>query len=424
MVLDKELTDIAIGRNRRLMVMMPPRHGKSELCSRWFPPWYLGHWPHKNIIAVGPDDGLAKDFSRHARDVLREYGPRYFGVSVDKNKCGVEQWATTEGGGLKAAGILGTVIGRGADVMLIDDYFTGILDAISETKRDRVYKKYLTDLRSRLSPEGAMVIIATRWHKEDLIGRLLKDAETTGEEWRVVKFQAIDEQNRVLWPEKWPLEELESIRASHNASGYPWQWQAMYQQEPPDIIDSEWPSHYFEDIWCEELPEDKDTTIRVVALDPSLGKSDKSDYSALVTVAKRHNGTYVVAADLQRRPAPKIVKDGVRLLEDTGTEYFGCESNQFQELLVNQFEEETERKNLGVRTFRMNNQVNKTTRIRGLSPLLDRGLIKFVPSPGTRLLVEQLRGFPSHKHDDGPDALEMGVRLCEKLLRGMAMGAK
>lgn len=419
--LDRELTDIETGANDRLIVQMPPRHGKSFLCAGYFPAHYLGLYPHRHVISIGADDDLAMQFSRMARDLLVEHG-RMFGVQVKSDKMAQAEWELTAGGGLKAAGVGGTVMGRGADLLIIDDYFRDHQHALSQTRREQLYQWYLSTSGTRLSPTGAVVIVATRWHPKDLIGLVLQTAEQTGENWRVLRFPALGDDGAALWPERWPAEKLEKIRAEKSVSGYPWIWEALYQQNPPEILDAEWPSEYFDNIWCELWPRDRHLT--VVALDPSLGKTDKADYSAFVAACKGHDGVYYVDADIARRPSQEIVDAGIRWMREIKPDVFGCESNQFQELLRGMFEAALPQAGMTMARVRgIRNDIPKITRIRLLGELLAKGRIKVRRgSPGAALLVEQLRGFPSHKHDDGPDALEMAIRLCEELLRGSGYG--
>lgn len=419
-ILNRELTAVATGENDRLIVQMPPRHGKSYLTSVYFPAWYLGRWPDRHIIQVGADDELAKTFSIQARNILTEHGPSYFGSPVDPKSQAAGHWKMQAGGGLKAAGVGGTIVGFGADVLVIDDYIRNVEAALSEVQRRKMYQWYLTTAATRLSPNGAIVVVATRWHPHDLIGSVLADSEHTGEQWRVVSFPALGDDGAALWPERWDKTRLNRIRATHEASGYPWMWEALYQQNPPEILDSEWPQEFFgEDIWFDEWPDRKDTQIRVVALDPSLGRTDKADYSAFVCVAKSR-GKYYVDADLSRRPPTQIVSDGMRLLGRWKPVAFASETNQFQVLLKDQFDAELRRIDSSIGTFGIRNDMNKLVRIRMLGTPLGHGDIRFRRgSPGVQLLIEQLKGFPAHRHDDGPDALEMGIRLANELLSGV-----
>lgn len=425
-VIDRELHDLAAGRNKRLIIQMPPRHGKSELCSKYFPAWFLGVFPHKHVILTSATDDLAMDFSVAARDLLSEHG-HLFGTSLREDRASAQRWATTQGGGLRAAGVGGSIMGRGADCLIIDDYFKNIEEALSETIRRKMYQWYLTTSRSRLSPTGAQVIIATRWHYNDLIGEILKTAALTGETWRVVSFPAIGEDGAALWPEQWPLELLEPTRRGYYESGYPWMWEALYQQHPPETIDSEWPPEYFADIWTDDWPAPSERLITVVALDPSMEENETSDYSAFVACCKGHNGVYYLDANIERRDISLIVSRGVEWMREIKPDAFGCETNQFQKLLLPLFRKALpaigidERQVYGIKNSSMGSRFKdqKRTRIRGRwTPLLASGRVKVRRSPGSRLMVEQLRGFPSHKFDDGPDGGEMAIRLADELLAG------
>ncbi len=140
-----ELLDRVIaGVVKRFAILMPPRHGKSYLSSVYFPAWYLGRWPDKNIIQIGADDDLARTFSIQARNMLDEHGPSYFGTHLDPKTKSAGFWKTSEGGGLKAAGVGGTIVGFGADVLIVDDYIRNIEAALSETQRQKQYQWFLT----------------------------------------------------------------------------------------------------------------------------------------------------------------------------------------------------------------------------------------------------------------------------------------
>jgi predicted phage terminase large subunit-like protein len=423
--IDRELVELAAGRNKRLIIQMPPRHGKSELCSKYFPAWYLGVFPHKNVILTSATDDLAMDFSVAARDLISEHG-HLFGTSLRPDRASAQRWGTTDGGGLRAAGVGGAIMGRGADLLIIDDYFKNVEEALSETIRRKMYQWYLTTSRSRLSPTGAQVIIATRWHFNDLIGEILATAEKTGEEWRTINFPAIGDDGAALWPEQWPLELLEPTKRGYYESGYPWMWEALYQQVPPETMDTEWPPEYFADIWSDYWPPENERVITVVALDPSVEESDKSDYSAFVAVCKGHDGKYYVDANIDRRDIALIVERGVEWMRDIRPDAFGCETNQFQKLLLPMFRRALpgigidSSQIFGIKNTSLGSRFKdqKRTRIRSLTRVLAEGRLKIRRSPGSSLLVEQLKGFPSHKHDDGPDALEMAIRLAEELLHG------
>lgn len=211
---------------------MPPRHGKSELASRRFPAWYLGRNPTKQIIAASYGDDLATDFGREVRNIVDS--PEYsslFETKLAEDSRAANRWNTSEGGAYVAAGVGTAITGRGADILLIDDPVKDHEDAQSELKRDRVWNWYVSTAFTRLMPEGAIILIQTRWHEDDLAGRILNNKR---EEWAVIEMPAINTQGESLWPQWWPVSALQRIRDTIPSR----EWNSLYQQQPvPDTGD-------------------------------------------------------------------------------------------------------------------------------------------------------------------------------------------
>jgi Terminase RNaseH-like domain len=217
----------------------------------------------------------------------------------------------------------------------------------------------------------------------------------------------------VLWPEVENLYTLMRLRVEIGDTAF----QREKQGRPIDPELCEWPEEYFaEDIWLDTLP--TTLTIRAIALDPSKGRdAGRGDYSAYVFVGIDSRGVVHVEADLARRATPQMVTDGVALCLRLRPHAFGVEANLYQELLCGEFTAEFARQQIShIVPATINNQVSKAVRIRRLGPYLSQRRLKFLKcSPSTRLLVDQLRDFPVGTHDDGPDALEMAIRLAEEV---------
>jgi predicted phage terminase large subunit-like protein len=416
--------NLETGRNRRLIVEMPPRAGKSKLGSVYFPSQYLGRHPDREVLLTSATSDLAERFSIESRDLLDEYGQEYFGVRVRQDVRSRTDWRLVQGGGLRAAGVGGAIMGHGADLLVIDDYFKNVEEAISEAARKKLVEWYLSTSSTRLSPNGAVVIIATRWHRNDLIGHLLQSSD---EQWRRVRLPCLAEENdplgrvpgEALWPERFSLDWCLARKREYEKSGYHWMWEALYQQNPPEHLDAEFPAAYFGDaVWFDEWPEYSRIRWKVLALDPSLGKTDRADYSAFVMLAFADDGTVYVDADLERRNAFRIVEDGIAWIQGFCPDVFAVETNQFQALLAEMFWREANARGMVVNVQGINSDMSKPVRIRmRLTEPLARGWLRFRRgSPGAALLVEQLKGFPATKYDDGPDALEMGLRMGQHLL--------
>ncbi len=218
----------------------------------------------------------------------------------------------------------------------------------------------------------------------------------------------------LLWPE---VEDLYSLMCMRAESGHT-AFEREKQNSPINPELCEWPETYFDElVWFDDWP--RDLRVKVLALDPSKGTdSRRGDYSALVALAVDRHGMLLVEADLKRRPTPQIVADAVELYRTFRPDVFGVESNQFQDLLAGELEAAFRQAGiLAARPVLMDNRVNKQVRIRRLGPYLASSRMRFkTNSPGTRLLVEQLGTFPIGDHDDGPDALEMAIRLAAELL--------
>lgn len=236
-------------------------------------------------------------------------------------------------------------------------------------------------------------------------------AEARAEAYYEERKDAMNAGARVLWPEHESLYDLMMMRESEGRRPF----DREKQSKLAGADENEWPESYFDAdrIYFDEWPESY--RVKVMALDPSKGKdARRSDYSAYVMLVVGNDGVLYVDADLQRRPTPRMVADGVELYFSFSPQAFGVESNAWQELLCGEFERQfTERSRLEVAPHEITNTTNKQVRIRRLGPYLSQGRIKFKDnSPGVKLLISQLRDFPDkHSHDDGPDALEMAIRL-------------
>lgn len=230
-----KLEAVERGEIDRLMIFMPPRHGKSELASKRFPAWCLGRKPTRQIIAASYNSDLASDFGRNVRNIVAEpeFGQVFPNVALAPDSQAANRMNTNAGGAYVAAGVGTAVTGRGADIALIDDPFKDREEADSERRRELVWDWYRSTLYTRLMPGGAIVLIQTRWHEDDLAGRLLEQDGRVedGGQWVVLELPAIDTEGQALWPEWYPLPTLERIRDTIGQR----EWSALYQQRPqPD----------------------------------------------------------------------------------------------------------------------------------------------------------------------------------------------
>ncbi|HKI85832.1 MAG TPA: phage terminase large subunit [Thermoanaerobaculia bacterium] len=237
---------VARRESPRLMLLAPPRHGKTFLASERFPVWHLGRHPSHWIMNCAYAQSLANRSSKRARGVAREpfVAETFEGWGLDDERQAVEEWETNQGGGYKAVGVGGSATGSGADILIIDDPVKNSEEAHSENKREAVWEWYQSTAYTRLAPGGGVLVIMTPWHEDDLAGRLIKASESgEGDHFEVVRYPAIaevDEEHRkageALHPERFPLERLQATR---KAVG-PYVWQALYQCRPTSEGGSIW----------------------------------------------------------------------------------------------------------------------------------------------------------------------------------------
>lgn len=234
------------GSLKRLIICMPPRHGKSELASRRFPAYYLAKNPSKHVIAASYNSELANDFGREVRNIVAsdEYNKLFPAIKLAVDSKAANRWHTQNGGMYVAAGVGTAITGRGASLLLIDDPFKDRMEADSGLQRGRVWDWYTSTAYTRLMPNGAIVLINTRWHDDDLTGRLLQEQGNGGDSWEILSLPAINEDGEALWDDSFPLSRLQEIK---NVLP-PRDWNSLYQQNPVpdegDYFKTEWFGEY------------------------------------------------------------------------------------------------------------------------------------------------------------------------------------
>ncbi len=435
------LDRFARGEITRGIINMPPQHGKSELASRRLPAFLLGGNPDLRVIAASHTADLASAMNK---DVQRIIDDRPYGLLFPETCLNSKNNRHDAHGGYlrnsdmfeivghrgyyKSAGVGGAIVGRGFDVGIVDDPIRGREQADSPAVRENVWKWYTGDFYTRRGKGARILVIMTRWHPEDLAGRLLSTAaDAKADQWEVLTLPAIAEAEvpgdprkpgEALWPERYPVEDLEKVKAAN-----PTDWYSQYQQHPRPEGGVEWPDEFFgPGIWFDEWP--KDIWLKAMALDPSKGKSDKiGDYSALVWggLDRDKSPTLWVDADLARRHVDKMVADAIRVYREFRPNGFALEVNGFQELLGSPLKVAAEGATLSLPLYGLNNTVPKVVRIRTLGSWLGQRKIRIRNTPGGRLLVQQMKDFPCGAHDDGPDGLEMMTRMLAFLLTGGGM---
>lgn len=421
----RHLEAVERGEITRLMITMPPRHGKSMLASEFFPAWYMGRNPDHYVVTATYAQELADDFGRKVKNQIEDasFQAVFPGVGladdsksakrfhIEGNAGGIEH-ATTQRGAFYAVGVGGPLTGRGAHLLLIDDPVKNREDADSEVMRRKTKDWYTSTAYTRLMPGGRIVIIQTRWHEDDLSGWL--QAEHKHEGWVVLNLPAINDNDEPLWPEQYPLPALERIKRALP----PRDWSALYQQRPaPETGD------YFKREWI--VPVDvippRDTMAIYGASDYAV-TADGGDYTVHVIIGVAHDGRMYLL-DLWRAQASSDVWVDAFCALVRGWKPIGWaeETGQIKSgvgpFLVKRMMETgsyTVREQFPTR----GDKAVRAQSIRGRMAM--QGLHVDRNAPWLTDFISELMSFPVGVHDDQVDALGLAGQLMDRIGTGAA----
>ena len=397
-----------------LLVFVPPRHGKSDLCSINFPAWYLGRQPDKEIITVSYSSELAQDFGGKTRGIIGgDYYKYIFDVKLKEDEQAKAKWRTHRGGSYTSVGVGGAITGRGANVLLFDDPIKNREEAESEVYREKVWQFFTSTAFTRLEPKGVIVVILTRWHTDDLAGRILGNNELK-RRCKVIHFPAIatqDERYRkqweALWPERFNLEALTEIK---NTIG-PYDWSALYQGNPvtseTQEFKPEWIKHVNESLIVENVR-------RYLTVDTAITKKSTGDSTGFCDNRVDRDNYWNLKAWKMKLSPEELVEMLFTLHRNNNYEAIGIERTVYLDGLKPYIEGEQRRRNRFLPIVELHhNQTAKEIRIRGLIPRYASGSVRHVDNQ-CKDLEEEMFSFPFGIHDDCLDATAYQLQLADQ----------
>lgn len=448
--LEKFVKDVERGLAPRLMLFMPPRHGKSTISSQYLPAWALGQHPEYEIIVSSYAVSLPIGFSRKVRAVLRDPGYRemFPKTVLDKDSQSAENWLTTRGGGFNAAGVGGGITGKGAHILIVDDPVKDAQEADSETSRQSVWDWWGSTAYTRLAPGGGVLVIQTRWHDDDLSGRLIaqmnaekKEAEETGDhnydQWEVVSYPAeavtdeyLDPKTRRIYDEPSTKKRLTRLRKKGEAlhedrfdhdrlmrikrTLQPRHWSALYQQNPvPDEG-----AYFTKDMFRFE-PQVADYRLMhtFAAWDLAIGQNQQNDYTVGVIGALDYDDQLHILDVIRGRwDTFGIVEAILNAHSVYKTQITGIEKGQLELAIKPQLKKRlVERKmslTLAEGKSALKPITDKQVRARPLQGRMQQGMVLFPQNqPWVETSQHELLRFPGGVHDDIVDAMAWLMRL-------------
>jgi|TARA_R110002020_G_scaffold437219_1_gene647407 predicted phage terminase large subunit-like protein len=400
-IIADKLERIASGELRRLIINMPPRHTKSEFASFLFPAWMIGKNPNMKIIQATHTTELAVNFGRKTKNLIeREDYQEIFSTRLAADSKASGRWDTDRGGMYYAVGVGSNLAGRGGDLIIIDDPHSE-QTAMSNNGFDDAWDWYTGGPRQRLQPGGAIILVMTRWSEKDMTGQLIRAQakDGTADQWEVVELPAIMPSGKACWPEYWPLEDLETVKASIPPS----KWNAQYQQHPTgeesSILKREWWKRW-------EKTSIPSLEYVIQSYDTAFSKRETADYSAITTWGVfRPNeagqaGLILLDSKKGRWDFPELKQIALDSYKFWEPETVIIEAKASGMPLTHEL------RNMGIPVvnFTPSRGTDKLSRVHSVSPLFESGMIWAPDQKWADELIEECAAFPNGEYDDLVDS--------------------
>ena len=401
--------EIAAGKKKRVIVNIAPRHGKSELISYLAPAWFLGKYPHKKVIMASHTADLAVDFGRRVRNLVADekYKDIFPQIELQQDSKSASRWGTNFKGEYFAIGVGGALAGRGADLFIIDDPHS---EQEAKQMRPEVFLPAWEWFQSgpiqRLMPGGAIIVVMTRWSKLDLTAQIVNHMvkNEDADQWEVVEFPAILPSGKALWPDFWPVEELEAKKVGMD----PRYWQAQYMQDPTAeegaLIKREWWQ-----IWDKESPPECEFII--MSLDAAQEANNRADYNALTTWGVFQNeetnvcNIILLNSVKKRMEFPELKAMVLQEYKEWEPDAFIVEKKSNGSALY----QELRRMGVPVSEFTPGKGQDKIARVNAVSDLFSSGIVWAPDRRWAKEVIEECNDFPSGANDDLVDSTSQAL---------------
>jgi predicted phage terminase large subunit-like protein len=438
-LLDRAVRDLEAGDYDRLIVEAPPRHGKSEECTHFFPAWYMTRNPQHDVMLFTHTDPLARFFGAQVRNTVEAFGRTVGNHGVARGTSAKDDWRLTDRGGrFLAMGAGGSPIGRGAHLMIIDDPYGSKEDAMSETIRESRWEWLTGTLRNRLEPNAKVMIIMQRWHDDDMVGRLKKiqGIRKDGGRWEVVTLPAIAEDTEfwpgtddvfrrpgeALWEARYDeptLREVEKDLVEWEGAYF---WNAQYQQRPNPVGGGMFKDEWFQFVEVDELngfyalllPNGEIVRYRIadcykfVTVDPAFSEKTTADWTVIQTWAVTPNGDLLLLDQIREHIEGANIGPRLQALArwqtNMGRIYVEAYGGG---LVVAQVA-----RNLGLPVVDLNVPGDKRIRAMPLQARMAAGRVYFrKDAPWFRVLRDEFLVFDQGRHDDQVDAAAYAAQV-------------
>jgi predicted phage terminase large subunit-like protein len=408
-MISHKITEAIAKGNGRIIVCLPPRHGKSELISHWIPVWFLNNWPDQSIILSSYEADFAAGWGRKVRNTINlNHDKLNFQLAADS--ASASRWNTKQGGGMVTAGAGGPITGRGGNLIIVDDPIKNWMDAQSETLRLRLIEWFFSTLYTRAEPNATIIIIQTRWHEQDLVGEIIANH---AEDWCNIKLPALAENtdplNRslgeALCPDRYNESALIQIKKTIGTSMF----EALYQQNPAPPE-----GHIFKRDWWKYYDVDNPPPFLgiIQSWDCAYEIGMKNSFSVGQTWGVTENGFYLIHQFRDKLEYPDLIRAVQKLAEKYNPEKIFIEYQAAGRSLVQDLLRKTR---LPIRAAKTQRN-SKETRALMVTALIESGKV-YLPErvPWLEVFLHELTMFPAGKHNDQVDALSQALGLLKNV---------
>lgn len=393
---------------RVLVISTPPQHGKSMTITETLPSWYLGRHPKHKVLEISYSDDFAERFGRRNRQKIKEYGGKIFGISLAESPNTAKNFELSNNeGGMQSNGALSGVTGNKCNLMIIDDPIKTMVEAASETTRNKLWEEWLNSWTSRMRPDGVIIIIMTRWHEDDLAGRVIENTRNC----EVINLPVEAEENDPLGREVGePLcpeigkdaDWLEDFKANMVGQEGSRTWNALYQGHPValegNLIKREW-WRYYE---SKDLPEMQDW---LMSVDAAFKDGDQNDFVAIQVWGKVNGDMYLIDAVKKHLDMPSTIREILRLRGMYKKCYITLIEDKANGTAIIKYL----RTEIGG-VIPVQPDGGKVARVNAIAGAIESGNVH-VPSDKrfTPDFVDEFSSFPNGKHDDQVDCCSQAL---------------
>ncbi len=409
-----KLQKIESGEISRLIVTMPPRHSKTEICSKAFPAWAIGRNPDRQIIVSTYAASLAENISRSVQTTIRssDYQRIFPDISISIKHSSLTAWSVNDSAKdtLIAVGVGGPITGKGGDIVIIDDPIKNRKEADSELIRNNTWEWYRSTLRTRLNPGASIIVIMTRWHEDDLVGRLaeLQENDTEADKWEILNLPAIAESDTVyrkkgeaLFTQRYPIKALAGIKASIGTR----EFDTLYQCRPSAPEGARFKRAWF------KIASTYDTDSAKVRYWDWAVTPEDGDYTVGTMVARDHEGKYKISDVIRDRlgwtDTQRVIYQTAKI--DGKDVFIGIEEVAKDAAFLKELK--TKLLNAGYKVITMRNREKKETRAYLWEPLAELGAISLVRGEWNQAWLAEICSFPLAAHDDQVDSMSGAMEM-------------